>query len=132
MSTPATPAAPVLVVRFRRGLGVASIVLAALLLVLGAATADALNIVLGLVLGVLGVGYTLAKAVVLTSTELQLRSPVGVTVRRFPVSGPHDLRMDGKTLVHVPQDKRILSLGLGVDQGDAERLRHWVGGGAAR
>jgi hypothetical protein len=119
------------VVRFHRGLGVASLVLGVLLLVVGAATADALNIVLGVVLGGLGLGYTLGRAVVLTSTELELKSPVGLTMRRFPVSGPHDLRMDGKTLVHVPLDKKILSLGLGVDQGDAERLRSWVGGASA-
>jgi hypothetical protein len=122
---PGTPAQ--LVVRYQRGLGVAALVGGALLLVLGLGTSDVLNIVLGLVLGGLGLGYSVGTAVVLTSTELQLKSPFGTTTRRYPVARPADLRIEGNTLVHAPTGKKIVSLGFGLDRGDVARLREVVG-----
>ncbi|QBR94062.1 hypothetical protein [Nocardioides euryhalodurans] len=127
MSEP--PGAPAqLVVRYQRGLGVAALVGGALLLVLGLGTGDVLNIVLGLILGGLGLGYALGAAVVWTATELQLKSPLGTTTRRYPVAGPADLRIDGNTLVHTPSGKKVVSLGFGLDRGDVARLREAVGG----
>ena len=117
---------PVLVVRYRRGLGVAAIVVAGLLLGLGALIGDPLDLVIGVVVGVMGLAYVRGTALVLTADELQLKSPIGLTTRRFPVRGPQDLRIDGKTLHHVPEDRRILTLGMSVDPGDVERLRAWV------
>jgi len=136
MSTPTPPYQAAdqtagLVVRYNRGFGIAALVVGVLMLLLGIATANVLNIVVGVVLTVLGIAYIAGKALVLTPTELQLKSPIGVTTKRFPVSGPSDLRMDGKTLYHVPQDKKVISLGFGVDKGDVERLRAVVGGAGA-
>jgi len=130
MSTPTPPYQPAdqtagLVVRYNRGLGIAALVMSVLMLVLG------INIVVCVVFTVLGIACIAGKALVLTPTELQLKSPIGVTTKRFPVSGPSDLRMDGKTLYHVPQDKKVISLGFGVDKGDVERLRAVVGGAGA-
>lgn len=130
MSTPTPPYQPAdqtagLVVRYNRGLGIAALVVGVLMLVLG------INIVVCVVSTVLGIACIAGKALVLTPTELQLKSPIGVTTKRFPVSGPSDLRMDGKTLYHVPQDKKVISLGFGVDKGDVERLRAVVGGAGA-
>jgi hypothetical protein len=130
MSTPTPPYQPAdqtagLVVRYNRGLGIAALVVGVLMLVLG------INIVVCVVFTVLGIACIAGKALVLTPTELQLKSPIGVTTKRFPVSGPSDLRMDGKTLYHVPQDKKVISLGFGVDKGDVERLRAVVGGAGA-
>lgn len=136
MSTPTPPYQPAdqtagLVVRYSRGFGIAALVVGVLLLLVGIATAGVVNIVAGVVLTVLGIAYIAGKALVLTPTELQLKSPIGVTTKRFPVSGPADLRMDGKTLYHVPQDKKVIKLGFGVDKGDVEQLRTVVGGTGA-
>jgi len=132
MSTPTPPYQPAdqtagLVVRYNRGLGIYALVVGVLMLVLG----SAVGVAAGVVFMVLGIACIAGKALVLTPTELQLKSPIGVTTKRFPVSGPSDLRMDGKTLYHVPQDKKVISLGFGVDKGDVERLRAVVGGAGA-
>ena len=132
MSTPTPPYQPAdqtagLVVRYHTGLGIAALVMGVLMLVLG----SAVGVAAGVVFMVLGIAYIAGKVLVLTPTELQLKNPIGVTTKRFPVSGPSDLRMDGKTLYHVPQDKKVISLGFGVDKGDVERLRAVVGGAGA-
>ena len=126
MSAP-QPGDPLLVVRYRRGLGVIALVVGALSLLVGIVTGDPLNIVLGIILGVVGLSYLVGKALVVTGSELQLKSPIGLTTRRFPVRGPQDLRLDDKTLRHVPEDRKIITLGMSVDPGDVERLRAWVG-----
>ena len=130
MSTPQVGSGPLLVVRYRRGLGIVALVVGGLSLLLGIATRDPLNIVLGIILGAVGVAYVVGRALVVTGSELQLKSPIGLTTRRFPVRGPRDLRLDDKTLRHVPEDRRIITLGMSVDPGDVERLRAWVSGAA--
>jgi hypothetical protein len=130
MSPAQAGAGPLLVVRYRRGLGIVALVVGGLSLLLGIATRDPLNIVLGIILGAVGVAYVVGRALVVTGSELQLKSPIGLTTRRFPVLGPRDLALDGKTLRHVPEDRKIITLGMSVDPGDVERLRAWVSGAA--
>jgi hypothetical protein len=130
MSTPSPQSGdqPILVVRYNRVLGIVSVVVGVLMLALGVATSDLLNIVLGAVLGAVGLSYVLGKAVVLTAHELQLKSPLGFTTKRVPVTGPRDLRLDGRTLLHTADGRKIVTLGFGIDQGDVELLRSLVGG----
>lgn len=131
MSTPDSAPGPqeLLVVRYHRGLGTAAVVVAVPSLVLGFARPDVLNIVMGVVLGVLGASYIVGTGLVLTTDELQLKSPIGLTTKRFEVHGPADLRMDGSTLHHVPRNTKVVSLGFGFDREDVKRLKAYVGGG---
>lgn len=133
--TDASPTAPApgstLTVGYQRWLGIASLVVGVLMLVLGIGTGDFINIFLGVVLSVLGIAYTVGKALVLTPSEVQLKSPIGVTTKRLAISGPQDLRLEDKTL-YGPGDQKIIKLGFGVDSGDVERLRAAIGGPAGR
>lgn len=110
-------------VRYSKGLAIASIVVGILLFVTGLLTSNLLQLFPGVILGALGVLMLVNPMLVIKDGEAQMRSPLGFTARRYPVSGPADLRADGNRLVHVPTGKKILSLGFGVDKGDAERLR---------
>ena len=51
-----------------------------------------------------------------------------MTLKRYPVAGPADLRLDGKKVVHVATGKTATSLGFGVDPTDAAAWRSWIGG----
>lgn len=131
MSTPPSrsrAAGTTLSVGYHRGLGVAALVVGILMLVLGVGTGELLNVIVGVVLCVLGVAYLVGKVLVLTPTEVQLKSPLGVTTERVAVSGPQDLWLGDKVL-YGPDDVKIVRLGLGVDSGDVERLRAVIGPG---
>lgn len=113
-----------------RPLAVSAIVVGVLLLLVGALTGGLLQVLLGVLLGTLGVFMVLNPMVVFEDGEAQVRSPLGFTVRRFPISGPADLRVEGNKLVHVPTGKKVSSLGFGVRKTEVEQLRAIVPGGA--
>ena len=114
--------------RNSRALAVVAAVVGALLLVVGVLSGALLQIVPGVLLAVLGVLMLFNPMVVFTESEVQVLSPLGFTVRRFPISGPADVRVDGNKLLHAPTGKRIASLGFGVEAADAQRVREWAGG----
>lgn len=114
-------------IHYSRGLAIAAAVVGVLLLLVGLLTANVLNILVGLLLGAFGVLTMRNPIAVITDTEVQMRNPLGMTVRRFPISGPSDLRVEGSKVVHVPTGKRALSLGFGTRPADAEQARAWIG-----
>ena len=85
----------------------------------------------GLILMVLGGLQLVNPALRIERDEVQVRNPLGMTLKRFPVSSPADLRLDDKVLTHVPQGKKIASLGFGFEKADVEALRAQLAGGAA-
>lgn len=115
-------------IHYSRGLAIAAAVVGVLLLLVGLLTGNILNILVGLLLGAFGVLVIRNPVAVVTDTEVQMRNPLGMTVRRFPISGPADLRVEGNKVVHVPTGKRALSLGFGTRAADAEKVRTWIGG----
>lgn len=115
-------------VRYSKGLAILEIVVGVLLFVTGLLSASFLQIVPGGILGVLGVLMLVNPMFVVQNGEAQMRSPLGFTARRYPVSGPADLRAEGNRLIHVPTGKKIVSLGFGVDKQDVQRLRASVPG----
>ena len=110
--------------RASRGLGASFLVLGLLLLVLGLLTiSDSLiNVVLGPVLMLVGVGYLVGTLLVVTPTEVQLRNLLGMTVRRTPIRSLADLRLDDKRLVHTPTGKRVATLGYLFNKADVATL----------
>lgn len=118
-------------IHYSRGLAITATVVGVLLLLVGLLTGNVLNILVGLLLGAFGVLVLRNPIAVVTETEMQIRNPLGMTVRRFPVSGPADLRIEGNKVIHVPTGKRALSLGFGTRPEDAEKVRSFVGGTGA-
>lgn len=116
-------------IHYSRGLAIAAAVVGVLLLVVGLLSGNVLNILVGVLLGAFGVLTIRNPIAVITDTEVQMRNPLGMTVRRFPISGPADLRLEGTKVVHVPTGKRALSLGFGTRPADAQEARSWIGGG---
>jgi hypothetical protein len=114
--------------RSNRTMAVLAVVLGVMLFAVGVLTGEVLQIVSGTMLGVLGVLLLVNPMLVLTGQEAQVRSPLGFTARRFPVSAPSDIRIEGSKVTHTATGKRIASLGFGIDPGDAARLRAWARG----
>ncbi len=111
-----------------RALAIAFLVLGVLNLLLYAVTSSRplLNLILGLVLGFTGVTYLRGQALLVTPTEVQRKSPLGMVGKRFPITSLADLRFDDKKLIHVPTGERIAVLGWNADKADVARLRDAV------
>ena len=119
---------PSLNVRYSRPLAITFIVLGALLALVSLGTKGVASGVAGVILLVLGVLQLRAPMVVVADGEVQLRNPLGMTVKRFPVNSLADLRMEGKSLMHLPSGKKITSVGFGFDKNDVAALRAQLSG----
>ena len=117
-----------LTLRTSRVLTIALIVVGVLTLVLGLGTGEIVSIGLGVLLTVLGALMTINPMMVVTGQEIQVKNPLGMTLKRFPAAGPQDVRLEGNKLVHVGTGKKIISLGFGVDGKDAAAVRAWADG----
>lgn len=112
-----------LTIKYNRILSIALLVIGALLLIVSLVGQQWVSVLGGAVLTLLGVMMFINPIIKVESHEVQLRNPIGMTLKRFPVTSPADLALDGNTLSHVPTGKRIASLGFGVDGADAAALR---------
>lgn len=110
-------------IRHNRLLAIGLLVVGALLFLVSLLTQQWISVVAGAILAVLGVLMTVNPLVRIGQSEVQLRSPIGMTLKRFPVTSPGDLAVDGKALLHVPTGKRIAALGFGVNAADVDTLR---------
>lgn len=120
-------------VRNSRILAIACIVVGALLLIVSLlAQTGIIGVAAGAVLALLGILLMVNPMVRITGTEVQVRSPIGIVNKRFPVSAPSDLTMDGNTLRHTGQDKKVASLGFAADKEDVAKLRSTITGGPAQ
>lgn len=116
-------------VRHNRVLAIGLAVVGPLLALTSILTSSVPGIVAGAVLTLLGVLTIVNPMLRITSSEVQVRNPLGMTLKRFPVNSPADLRFDGKKLRHVDGDRKIMTLGFGVHPADAQALRQQVAGG---
>lgn len=114
--------------RYSRPLTIGILVVGVLLLVLSLATGEVLSIITGAILAVLGGLLMRTPIAVIEDGDLQRKNALGMTLKRFPVSGPADLRLDGNKVVHVATGKTAVSIGFGVDSTDAAAWRAWLGG----
>ncbi|MCB0881799.1 MAG: hypothetical protein KDC33_06225 [Thermoleophilia bacterium] len=69
------------------------------------------NVLIGTPLAILGVLYLVRDAVVVTPREVQVKNPLGMTMKRVPIGSLAELRFDGKKLVHVPSGGTVLRTG---------------------
>lgn len=118
-------------ISYSKPLSIVMVVVGALLLVASLFGPQWIGVFAGAVLTLLGILALVNPIVTIESTEVQLRSPLGFTTKRFPITSPADLRVDGKSLVFVPSGKKITSLGFGIDSADADRVRALVSGPTA-
>lgn len=118
-------------IRFSRTMAILLIVVGALMALSALLTEAWVTGGAGLILMVLGGLQLVNPALRIERDEVQVRNPLGMTLKRFPVSSPADLRLDDKVLTHVPQGKKIASLGFGFEKADVEALRAQLAGGAA-
>ncbi|HLR85549.1 MAG TPA: hypothetical protein VK059_11405 [Nocardioidaceae bacterium] len=113
-------------VSYARPLAITELVVGVLLLLVSLIGAQWIGVVAGAVLALVG-GLQMVNPILrVDPDEVRVCNPLGMTVRRFPVSSPADLRFDGKALRHVPKDKKIATLGFGFDKDDVAALRAQV------
>lgn len=110
-------------VRYTKPLAIAALVVGVLLLAASLAGPQWIGVFAGAVLTLLGILQLVNPMLKVGSDEVQVRNPLGMTIKRFPVSSPADLVIDGKALRHVPSGKKVMSLGFGIDKGDVADLR---------
>ena len=112
-------------IRYVKWLPIASLIVGVLTLVLAIlVTQEVLSMIVGALLTLLGVLMLVNPMVRIDADQVRLVNQFGMTIRRFPVSSPADLRIDGKVLRHVAGgDKKIISLGFAADQADVAALK---------
>lgn len=110
-------------VGYGKTLAIALLVVGVLLLLVSLVGPQWIGVFAGAVLTLLGVLQLINPLLKIAPDEVRVCNPLGLTVKRFPLSAPADLALDGKTLRHVPSGKKIATLGIGAAQSDVAVLR---------
>ena len=110
-------------IRYNRPLALAALIVGILLFLVSLLGPQWIGVAAGVILTVLGALQLKNPMLRVTPNEVQVCNPIGMAVKRFPVSSPADLQFDGSTLRHVPNGKKIAMLGFGSDKGDVAALR---------
>lgn len=122
----------ILKIRFSKPLPIALVVIGALGLILGLVTMQILQIALGVVLTLLGILMLVNPSVSITASEVQVRSPVGMVLKRFPITSLADLSAEGNVLTTRVDGRKIISLGFMADSADVDALRQKISESAAQ
>ncbi|QNF94830.1 hypothetical protein [Janibacter sp. YB324] len=117
---------PPMTIRYSRPMAIAFVVLGVLIALVSLLTSAWVTVAAGTVLAILGILQLINPAVRIDPHEVRMCNPLGMTLRRLPISEPRDLVVDGTQLLHVPTGKRAASLGFGVHRPDVEALRRVV------
>ena len=115
-------------IHYNRVMAIAFVIIGALLLLVSLLSQQWISVVAGAVLTVLGVLMTINPMIRIEPHEVQMRNPVGMTLKRYPLSSPADLAMEGAKLRHLPTGKRIAMLSFGAHRPDVEALRAQIQG----
>jgi len=110
-------------IRNSRVLSVSALVVGVLLALISVLTGQLVSGGLGALIAALGILMTVNPMLRIEPHEVQVRNPLGMTLKRFRVSSPTDLRIERNVLRYAPTGKRISGLGFGVDKGDVAQLR---------
>lgn len=116
-------------IHYNRVMAIVFVVIGALLLLVSLLTQQWLSVFAGGILTALGVLMTINPMVRIEAHEVQVRNPVGMTLKRYPIASPGDLALEGRNLRHLPTGKRVVHLGFGVHGPDAAALRAQVSSG---
>ena len=85
------------------------------------ATSQTMQLGLAALFGVLGLLYMFGNVLVITATELQIKNPLGMTLKRYPIGSLAELELRDKKL--YLGEKKIASLGFVAAGTDVHRLR---------
>lgn len=115
-----------LTIGHNRGLSIALLVLGVVLLVLSVLQGPVITIFTGALLTLLGALQLKNPVLRVQDGEVRVCNALGMTIKRFPVASPADLRIDDKKLHHVPTGTKVATLGFTCDQSDVQALRAQV------
>ncbi|WP_198663750.1 hypothetical protein [Jiangella endophytica] len=104
-------------------MAITALVVGVLLLAVSLLSPQPTGMFAGSVLALLGILQLANPMLRVDAGEVRVCNPLGMTIKRFDVSSPADLTMDGKVLQHVPSGKKIARIGFGADQEDVAALR---------
>lgn len=111
---------------YNKPMAIAFVISGALLLLVSLLTQQWISVFAGGVLTALGVLMTINPMIRIEPHEVQMRNPVGMTLKRYPITSPADLAIEGKALRHLPTGKRVATLGFGTHRPDVDALRRQV------
>lgn len=114
-------------IRYNRIMAIAGLVVGILLMAISLLTQAWISLAAGAILTFLGVLMLVNPMLRIQQGEVQLCNPLGMVLKRYQVSSPQDLTIDGNALRHVPTQKRIASLGFGANKEDVTALRAQLG-----
>ncbi|QYJ04107.1 hypothetical protein KUV85_00060 [Nocardioides panacisoli] len=109
-----------------RPFSVGFILLGLLMLALELSAQSWVGVAAGTVVVVLGVVSRVNPILRVTHDEAQVRSPIGIVTKRFPVASPQDLTFEGNVLRHV-SGRKVITLGFAADKEQVAALRAQVG-----
>lgn len=112
-----------MIVRYSRPLAVTALVVGVLLLAVALLSPQPTGMFAGAVLTLLGILQLVNPMLRIDAGEVRVCNPLGMTIKRLPVSSPADLTIDGKMLRHVPSGKKVVRVGFGADKSDVATLR---------
>jgi len=96
---------------------------------------DRMQLVLAIIMGVVGLMYMVSTLFVVGPSSVQVKNPLGMTLRTYPFDSPHALEIEGRKLwVTMPDGRRKKLNGFMAASGDwAELIRavHEAKAGAA-
>lgn len=114
-------------IRFNPVMGVLVACAGGMLALLGMTAGPSYQIGTGTLFVVLGVLMITGTCVVVAPDLVQVKNPLRMTLKRVPVHGLHDLRLDNKKLHRASDGKKIVSLGLAsVRNDDVDVLRQAI------
>lgn len=116
----------VMKLRFSKPVPIAAVVIGALSLILGLVMMQVLQIALGVVLTLVGILMLVNPSVSITATEVQVRNPLGMVIKRSPISSLADLSTGSDVLSSRVDGRKIISLGFMVDSADVAALRQKI------
>ncbi|SJM60012.1 hypothetical protein CZ771_11450 [Actinomycetales bacterium JB111] len=117
-------------VRFATWFSVTMLVVGVLLSVSGVLTERYISLFPGIVLVLVGVLSMINPAYVVEAHEVQVRNMLGMTLKRLPLRGPLDLRVDEKAVWFVPTGKRVMG-NFGLDKAGIKQVSEFVASGQA-
>lgn len=115
-------------VRYNKTLAIALFVVGVLIFVVSLLSQQWITVATGVIVAPLGIAMLVNPMLRIEPYEVQLRNPLGMTLKRFAVTSPADLSLKGGTLRYARGGKKIVRLGFGVDKTDLAQLRSQLAG----
>lgn len=111
-------------IRWNKALSVAFLVIGVLSVVLNLFLQQWFAMVVGVILAAVGAAFLAGPALIVKPDQVELKNAFQMTVKKVPIHGFGDLRLDDKTLYRLGDGRKIRNLGFGgARPEDLETLR---------